>query len=60
MHEMVQFNAALKAYLLCSHQTAYMVWNAGRPTILELDEQVKAMKASLTPVNFESFRKKLQ
>lgn len=48
MHEMVQFNAALKAYFYCSHQTVYMVWNAGRPPILELDEQVKAMKASLT------------
>lgn len=47
MHEMVQFNAALRAYLLCSHQAAYTVWNAGHPTILELNEQVKAMKASL-------------
>lgn len=48
MHEMVQFSAALKAYLLCSHRKVYVVWNAGRPTILEVDEQVRTMKASLT------------
>lgn len=48
MHEMVQFNAALKAYLLCSHRRVYVVWNAERLSTLEVDEQVETMKASLT------------